>query len=177
VQPLNLDFLRTKSTSSRIGLVLLLLAAGVSAKLYNDYVRLVDETESADAKVARLERQAGHKPVKENRSSKSDGQVGQEIKRANEVVQHLSLPWDQLFKAIESSSKGQVALLSILPDEKKGIVNISGEAKNPAAMLDYVRRLEHEKTFFQVHLLNHQVEEQDPQTPVRFSLVATWQHK
>jgi Tfp pilus assembly protein PilN len=82
-----------------------------------------------------------------------------------------------LFKAVESSASDRVALLSIQPDEKRGTVSIGGEARNVEAMLDYVRRLQRSGTLSNIYLVNHQVEQRDPQTPVRFSVVATWLNK
>jgi hypothetical protein len=97
-----------------------------------------------------------------------------EIKHANEVLHQLTLPWGALFQAIESSSGKQVSLLAMEPDAEKHVVKISGEAKNIAAVLDYIKRLSEQEVFSNVYLQNHQIQHQDPERPVRFALLATW---
>jgi len=91
-----------------------------------------------------------------------------EIKHANEVLQQLTLPWGKLFQAMESSSGKQVALLAMEPDAEKQVVKISGEAKDIAAVLDYIRRLAAQQVFSSVYLQSHQIQQQDPEKPVRF---------
>jgi len=97
-----------------------------------------------------------------------------EVQHANQVLRQLSLPWDAMFNAVESSSGKTVALLSLEPNIEKGTIKISGEAKTFTAMLDYVRQLGQRDVFSNVYLQNHQVQQDDPEKPVRFSLLAAW---
>jgi hypothetical protein len=57
------------------------------------------------------------------------------------------------------------------------MVKINGEAKNFEAMLQYITQLEKREEFGPVYLQSHQIQQQDPDRPVRFSLLATWQEK
>ncbi len=57
------------------------------------------------------------------------------------MLRQLSLPWNALFKAVEASGGQSIALLSLEPDLQKGMVKISGEAKDLEALLNYVRQL------------------------------------
>jgi len=79
-----------------------------------------------------------------------------------------------LFSAVESYSKDDVAVLSIEPDSQKGLVRINAEAKSLDSMLAYLVYLQKTPLFRQVELVNHQVQEQDPQQPIRFMLHASW---
>jgi hypothetical protein len=97
-----------------------------------------------------------------------------EVQHANQVLRQISLPWDALFSAVEASGGKDVALLSMEPDLKKGTVTISAEAKDFDAMLEYVRQLGKREVFGSVLLQRHQVQQTDPQKPVRFSLRAMW---
>ena len=58
-----------------------------------------------------------------------------------ETVQRLSLPWDQLFSALESAASDKVALAAIEPDPRAGTVTISGDGKDYLAALSYVLNL------------------------------------
>ena len=105
---------------------------------------------------------------------KDPEQVAQEVKQANAVILELNLPWKELFESFESAQNGDVAVLSIEPDAQKGLVRIGGEAKSLESLPAYLAHLQKVTLFRDVVLLNHQVQEQDPQRPVRFMLQATW---
>lgn len=168
---LKLDFQR-KSASRGGGVALLAMALLVIGMLFSDYRDVTTEIERGVATLTRLERLTGHKAV---RSGKQDADpYGAEIKRANEVIDQLALPWDQLFAAVEGAAGKDVALLAIQPDKRKGEVTIGGEAKDVAAMLDYMRRLNEARQLRKIDLLSHQIQQQDPQKPVRFNLSAKW---
>lgn len=116
--------------------------------------------------------------VKNAENGLSDGVTSStalEIKHANEVLNKIDLPWDKLFQAVESSSGKDVALLAMEPDAEKRQMRISGEARNIEEVLDYIGRLSGQKVFSSVYLHSHQVRMQDPEKPVRFSLVAAWE--
>lgn len=168
---LKLDFQR-KSASRGGGVALLSMALLVSGMLFADYREVTAEIERVEAALTRLERLAGHKVVRPGKQGADP--YSAEIKRANEVIDQLALPWDQLFASVEEASGKGVALLSIQPDKHKGEVAIEGESKDIAAMLDYMRRLNEAKQLRKIDLLSHQVQQQDPQKPVRFNLSARW---
>lgn len=105
---------------------------------------------------------------------KDTEQVLLESKQANAIIFELNLPWKELFEAFEVTQNTDIAVLAIEPDAQKGLVRISGEAKSldsVAAYLDYLQKI---PLFKDVALLNHQIQQQDPQHPVRFMLQATW---
>lgn len=168
---LNLDFQR-KSASIGGGMVLLAIALLLGGKLFADYRNVTAEIERGEATLARLERLTGHKAVRPGKQGADP--YGAEIKRANEVIDQLALPWDQLFAAVEGAAGKEVALLAIQPDKHKGEVIIGGEAKDVSAMLDYMRRLNGARQLRKIDLLSHQIQQQDPQKPVRFNLSAKW---
>ncbi len=105
---------------------------------------------------------------------RASGEMVLEIKHANEVLNKITLPWDRLFRAVEWSSGKDVALLGMEPNAEKNEVKISGEAKNMAAVLNYLKHLSAQDIFSSVYLRSHQVQQQDPDKPVRFTLVAAW---
>ncbi len=101
-------------------------------------------------------------------------QAGVEIKAANEVIMQLTLPWNELFNALEETNTSDIALLGIEPDSRKRVVRLSGEAKNAAALLEYIRLLQANKAMSSVYLRQQQVQEQNPEKPIRFTLDASW---
>ena len=107
-------------------------------------------------------------------TEKDSEQVALEVKQANSIILELSLPWKELFDAFESSRHSDIAVLSIEPDAQKGLVRISGEAKSLDSLPGYIAYLQKISLFQDVALLNHQIQDQDPQRPVRFMLQANW---
>jgi hypothetical protein len=89
------------------------------------------------------------------------------------VVRQLTLPWEQLFEAVESAGSKHIALLALEPDTEKKLVKINGEARDLAVLLNYITRLEKQEVFGPVYLQSHQVQ-QGSETSVRFSLLAVW---
>jgi hypothetical protein len=97
-----------------------------------------------------------------------------EVKNANEVLHHLSVPWEVLFKAVESSGGSKITLLSLEPDFEKKQVKITGEANNYKTVMGYITELGDQEIFDAVYLQNHDVRQEDPDKPVRFTLLAGW---
>jgi hypothetical protein len=100
--------------------------------------------------------------------------LAQEIKSANEVLHQLSVPWDELFKAVESSSGSHITLLALEPDFERKQVKIGGEANSYKTIMKYITELEKQEVFGAVYLQNHDIRQDDPDMPVRFSLLANW---
>lgn len=105
---------------------------------------------------------------------RSDEQTARETKQVNAAIHQLSLPWKDLFAAIEGTRTNDIAVLSIEPEVSKELVNISAEAKKLDSMLDYAANLHKVALFREVVILNHQVQEQDPEKPIRFVVQAVW---
>ncbi len=168
----NLDYGIGPRLPGLSGLALLLAGVAVTLLLAYQYRTLTVETARWETRAATLEKGARHAaPVP---SAVELQRTSAEINHANEVVGQLTLPWEDLFEAVEAANSDKVALLGIEPDARKHTVKITGEAKDLAAMLDYVRQLEQQPALTQVHLEHHQVQEQDPEKPVHFVVVATW---
>lgn len=92
----------------------------------------------------------------------------------NNVVAQLNLPWRDLFSAIEMATPATIALLSIEPDAKKRLLHATAEAKNSDEMLAYIEQLKRQPFFANVILTRHEVNEQDPNKPLRFQFEAGW---
>lgn len=175
MRALRLDYQRSARPFPWVGLVVLasaLLALGLAAARHHQLSQRIAQYE---ARIDRDERMAGRdaralRPV----SAEAARRQAQEVQHANQVLRQLSLPWEALFRAVEAAGGKDVALLSMEPDLKKGTVAISAEAKDFDAMLAYVSRLGERDVFGSVLLKNHQVQQGDPEKPIRFSLLAEW---
>lgn len=167
---LQLDFVQSARRQRSSGV--LLLAAGVMAVFLVGYWRvdLRAQTQSLEGRLARLERQAGGLGAA---SARVDARTALEVQRANEVIDQLALPWDRLFRAVESAAGGPVTLLGIAPDARNGVVQISAETADADDMFAYVRRLEQQSELTNVYLLEHQRDKRGANL-LRFVVTASW---
>ena len=92
----------------------------------------------------------------------------------NAAVQQLNLPWRGLHDAIQAATPASVALLALEPDARKNSVRITAEAKSSDDMIGYVARLQDVDWFGTVALVRHEINDQDPNRPIRFQIDAQW---
>jgi len=172
MQRLDLDYVPHAGTPRWLGIGLLVLAVLVGAKQADAYMTARRETAQLEARLARLESRG-----KQTTLTALPESTVREIRSANDVIEQISLPWDRLFRAVESAAGEKVGLLGITPDQKSGTVEVGGEAADLNAMFDYVKRLQRQPSLTRVYLLNHKLNDQDPQHPIRFTVTASWMEK
>jgi hypothetical protein len=172
MQPLSLDYQRKARRANRQGLLVLLL--GVIAMLVvGDYVIQVNrEKGDLEGVLATTERKRA--PVARGTSERDTKRSAEDLKLADSIAQRLTVPWSDLFDALETSSTSAIALLAIEPDVSKRFLRITAEAKDKRDMLAYVGRLNEDPRLLNVHLMDHQLQAQTPGEPVRFSVQASW---
>jgi hypothetical protein len=157
-----------------LGLVLLLIAVGITALEGRQYLEAIQLLATMEDQEAALQRGARHQFGADGLDGQDLERISREVTQANEVLRRISLPWSELFRTLDSAISSDVVLLSMEPDPGKQLVKISGEAKDVAAMLAYVHLLEGQAMFRDATLMSHQVQQQDPQRPIRFAVVASW---
>jgi Tfp pilus assembly protein PilN len=92
----------------------------------------------------------------------------------NAAILQLNLPWRQLQDAIAAANTPAVALLALDPDPRKQTLKITAEAKNSDDMVGYIEQLKQQEFFSGASLLRHEVNEQDPNHPLRFQVEVQW---
>lgn len=175
MRALQLDYQRVYKPVPWLGLGLMVVALVALTLMGGYYQTLTQQLAFWESKVEHIERLSSQrarvpKPLTEQAAR---AQV-LEVKQANQVVHQLGLPWNALFNAVETSGGQGIALLSLAPDLHKGTVKISGEAKDFNALLNYVKQLSNCDVFASVMLQSHQIQQDDAEKPVRFSLLAHW---
>ena len=93
----------------------------------------------------------------------------------NAAILQLNLPWRDLQDALASATPPAIALLALEPDARKRVLTITAETTSSDAMVAYVAQLKQQELFgTRVHLLRHEINELDPNKPLRFQLEARW---
>lgn len=163
MQRLDLDFCRRRGGSPWLGRSLLAIGAAVCLDAGLTYLELARAFKANQAALA------GRAPAA--RMAKASPQ---EVAAVRETVQRLALPWDELFRALESAANDKVALAAIEPNAAKGTVTISGDGKDYLAALSYVSNLSQSEGLDRVELVRHERKNADPNSPVSFAVSAAW---
>ena len=175
MQPLRLDYQRSNKPVPWLGMGVLVSALAALVLIGSHFRTLNEQAALWEKKADRYDRLSSYRALASRPLNEQAARAQLlEVKQANQVVRQLSLPWNALFKAVETSGGQNIALLSMEPDLQKGLVKISGEAKDLNALLNYVRQLSKREVFSSVFLQNHQIKQEDPEKPLRFSLLAYW---
>ena len=173
---LRLDYQNNRPfTWAGAAMLALALAALILTGAY--YLGLRDQAAGWEAKLEQIKGGSGRATPADRSSERGAAELALEVNQANEVLRKLTVPWGGLFQAVESPDGENVTLLALAPDTEKQMVKINGEAKNFEALLRYITQLEGRAEFGPVYLQSHQIQQQDPDKPVRFSLLAVWREK
>jgi type II secretory pathway component PulL len=104
-----------------------------------------------------------------------DAETLRKLARANMVIDELSLPWRELFRAVEAADIRGMGLLALVPNTQDRTLRLSGEARNLAVVHQYVDRLAAQKPLAGVHLVSYDTVDREGSKVVTFSLTARWQ--
>ncbi|MDB5790550.1 MAG: hypothetical protein JWQ80_574 [Massilia sp.] len=152
----------------------LLLAAGVClavpAALYAN--RYLAEQRVFEAELAARTARVAAPPA--TRAVRAPAATDAQAAAVNAAILQLNLPWRDLHDAVASATPASVALLALEPDAKRRVLRITAEARASDDMFAYVERLQGLDWFAHVALTRHEINEQDPNRPIRFQLDAQW---
>ena len=169
MQPLRIDFHRTRRAAPWAGPLLAVLAVALAAEVGFSYRRAQEATATAEQQLAT----AGRNAERTRTAAPQSGATREEVAAAREIYQRLGTPWEKLFSALESSANGKIVLLGIEPDPKSGTVTISGEGQDYLATLNYLLELERGGTLSRPHLVRHERRD-DGRDTVAFAISASW---
>jgi Tfp pilus assembly protein PilN len=174
MRPLLLDYQRPARRFGPGGWVL--LAAGAAAVIVTlvDYRGISRQLSSLQAQAEMLDVRPNRKAFDRMLKTDDSRRSGDEMKQIDQVLSQLETPWGSIFQAVESASSKQIALLGLQPDTQQRLLRIIAEARTQDDMLEYVKRLGDSAALSDVHLVNHQIQMQDPNRPLRFTVHATF---
>ncbi len=165
---LELDYVVPARRPRWLGLLLLTVALGISADLALRFREARDTLSHIEAMQGPLNTdRPSAKPVPAER-------LDEQVKAAETAVRQLTLPWATLIEVLESAAVADVAVLQVQPEAQQALLRLTAEARNRGAMLQYVRNLAATDALNNVHFLNHQVQLDDPQKPLQFSIQAAF---
>lgn len=172
---LELDFHRAAAQARwlRIGLLAAgILLAGVALLRYE---ALSSEATVWESKLQDLTQLARRKTIALGGGPRESKASPEELKRANVVLEQMTVPWGVLFSELEATADNDIALLAIQPDVASRQVRVTGAATSLAAVTRFITRLEAQPHLTSVYLVEHALSAAGPRRPVTFSVVASWE--
>jgi Tfp pilus assembly protein PilN len=177
MRPLQLDYHDSWRFRDLFGYLLLVVALFfiTATGWYFNSLRL--ETQRLSSQEVRVQNRMHRHETSSEVSQMPPEKFAEVIKYTNHVIRQLNLPWDTIFSQLEAATGKGVALLGVEPNVNRSEIKVIGEAKDYAAMLNYVRKLSEQKVFHGVYLTEHKMDDQNPDKPIRFTLEASWVEK
>lgn len=175
--PLQLDYRRPPSSPWRwLGWLLLALAAVAAALVADRYERVAHVHEVVQARADQLaERLRAARPDRPKVAP--DTRTLAELARARAIVDELTVPWADLFEAVEAADAKPLGLLAVTPNARDRSLRMAGEARSVVDVLGYVDRMASQPALGQVHLLGYQTVVRDGVPVVSFTLAASWRQQ
>src|SRR5512140_3093111 len=168
-QRLALDFVAPPA-SARSGRVLLVLGLVALVAGGLNFALAWEQRHRGQSELAALVQRgtAQHRDVR-----KADPAESAALRAATLVSRDLSAPWSELMRSMEASRSPDVSLVRVEPVAARGSLRITGDARHADAMIDYLEQLR-KQGLAELVLTSHQVQAQQPGTPIRFQAQARW---
>lgn len=173
-QALHLDFLAGRRHSSRLGYLFLLAGIALAGWQVLDYsgqlqanAELRAELKGALARVNSNDRDLKNQAPLTPRERAA-------MTQARGLTAQLNYPWASLLNLIETAQHPDVALLALDPKSRNGQLRLTAEAKDASSMMAYVGGLQNNPLLQNALLTTHQMQIQQPGTPLKFQILAQW---
>jgi len=163
---LELDYIAPPRRPRSLGFAVLAIALATAGVLLERYREVKVELERIEAGQGLLGTE--RRPVRAAPRERLEA----EAKSVEAVLRQLALPWGTIIETVEDATTSDVAILQMQPDAQQRQLRLGAEARTQEAMLDYLRRLAAARALADVHVVSHQVQMEDPQRPIQFTVQA-----
>lgn len=166
-----IDFARPQPVFDRLtpwaGWAMLGAALVLAAVLIADHARLLARRDQAEIAL-----RAGG--AQQHREAPVPPALAAEIRFADEGLEPGRIPWEAVFRDIETASAAEILVIGMNFQGARREVRVSGEASDVDALSAYMARLGSRPALTAVRLLSHQPLARDGRSAIRFELVAQW---
>lgn len=141
------------------------VACFVMAILTQDYLRIQDRTEEAEASLHKLQRRVD-RARNGAQSATRDGAATEEMARRIQALGPAR--WEAFFNTLETAAGEDVTLIAVLPEGSGA--QLTGEAKHLTAATEYLERLKRTASFASAFISDYEFVKDHAQRPVRFTV-------
>ena len=165
------DFLKVRPASPWMRWVLFAIAAAFALDVSFAYLKVRNNVAENRQRLSEIHRTSA---AAAKAGSAARPPSAEEVRVAADTLRKLAMPWQTLFRTLESTASDNVSLLAIEPEPKAGTVLISGEATTYHAALEYVALLGAAADLERPHMVRHERRVDDARDIVAFSVMASW---
>ena len=177
VAPLQLDFRAPERPRWRwLGWALLVASVAVVLVFSEHVAEASQQHAKAQARNDQLSERLRDKTPR-RAATAPDALTLAEVQRANRIIDQLTVPWDELFNAVEAADARGLAVLSLTPNALDRSLRLAGESRSMNELLAYVGRVAQQPGLSGVHLLAYNTVLRDGVPVVSFTLAATWRQR
>ena len=173
---IDLDFIRQPfllaTNTSLSGISCLVFALIITTFTWQSYLNQQTILANNISQLERYNKQL--KPAKLLLAKPEIVMEAKQIQQIKQTVSALTAPWDTLLDGIEQTDMQNIVLLSVTPNLKKQQLLLTGEAKDLASVLQYIKQLEMQPMLGQVYLQKHTVDLTSSAKQVSFNVTANW---
>lgn len=162
-----LDYQQDAPGRQRPGLLLLVASLVLTTLLLAQYFAVAGKLTDTGAQVSKLKHGAERQRLFGSTDGSRPDTGGQQNSPSISADR-----WESLFTSLENAGSDSMTLLSLEPGSRE--ISITGEARDIAAAMDYVQRLQSATIFANAHLTESEIVREHPRHPVRFTLIADW---
>jgi hypothetical protein len=173
VRRLDIDLARTRRGTGVLAWLCLGAGLIVCAGVAVEHHRVGTEKQELDARIRSLARAGGPRPAMPDPAA-DPRLAARGIDASNRVIDRLAEPWAQMLAGVEAAAHEGVALLALEPDAGRRILRLGGEARDAAALAEYLARLAAIPGLTDVHLSQHEERDDRGIRVLRFGVTATW---
>ncbi len=156
---------------------LLLLGSVLSIALFLYSHQLSSEAELMQTSIRQLSEttnKAHFRPSLSQSNARAEARKNDEVIAVDAAIKEIVLPWQALFKSLESVNGAEVTLLALEPNAKQRSLHITAVALDNDSMMRYVDALAQQTILKEVVLLSQQSTEINGQKAIRFMIGAAW---
>lgn len=122
----------------------------------------------------RLQNLQGQRQAPSGQSTEVSDADQQAVKRAQEILHQLDLPWHALFDTLENALADSIVILAVTPNPQNGRLTLTAMATDSDAAIDFADRLKASGRLGDIHLTQEEPWENVPRFPLQFLLSADW---
>jgi hypothetical protein len=173
-QALHLDFLAGRRRSSRLGYLFLLAGCALAGWQLLEYSQQLQANAELRSELKSTTARANGSDREVKKQAPLTPRERTAMTQARSLTAQLNYPWASLLNLIETAQHPDVALLALDPKSRNGQLRLTAEAKDAPSMMAYVGGLQNNPLLQNALLTTHQMQIQQPGTPLKFQILAQW---
>ena len=163
---LDFNFHARPTTPFKLGIALAIVGAASLVWAWSNLQTARATEAGLAAKVANIEQTRPHKIAQPAAPAENPGQITQ-----THVASQMEYSWEPAFAALAAVRSSKIALVSLEASQAKSQIKLVIASRHLADAVTYIDALQQQPGVKRAALVQHEVQMEDAQKPVRFNVV------